>query len=185
MIPLMMEHDYRATGWLGLIMGTRLYFNFHPAAVDTDAAFMQQVDNVERELGNRGKTMAGRVSKIVPPALVARSMEPPSPALAPAPVRSRAPAPALAPAPAPARTPALTLSPVPAANSFTPSMQLHSPEQRSTDDASLVQLLLERETMMRLEAKAETDELRQEMEKMREGLQPARAISEHQVTGSI
>jgi hypothetical protein len=50
-------------------------------------------------------------------------------------------------------------------------MQLHSPEQRSTDDASLVQLLLERETMMRLEAKAETDELRQEMEKMRESHQ--------------
>ena len=28
---------------LGLILGTRLYFNFHPAAVETDAAFMQQV----------------------------------------------------------------------------------------------------------------------------------------------
>jgi hypothetical protein len=29
MITLMMETGYRPTGWLGLIMGTQLYFKFH------------------------------------------------------------------------------------------------------------------------------------------------------------
>ena len=33
MIPLMMEKGYCATGWLGMLLGTRIYFNFHPAAV--------------------------------------------------------------------------------------------------------------------------------------------------------
>ena len=28
MIPLMMEPNYKPKGWLGLIMGTRLYYNF-------------------------------------------------------------------------------------------------------------------------------------------------------------
>ena len=30
LIPLMMEVGYKPTGLLGLIIGTRLYFNFHP-----------------------------------------------------------------------------------------------------------------------------------------------------------
>jgi hypothetical protein len=90
---------------------------------------------------------------------------------------------------------------------FAPSTQLSSPvQQRSTTDASLVEVLLEREDRMRQEAKmeragyeakadklrgemeakavAERDELRQEMEKMRKDLTPAppaQAISEPQV----
>ena len=53
-VPLMMEKKYRPTGWLGLILGTRLYFNLHPSATETDALFLQQLDLVERELGDRG-----------------------------------------------------------------------------------------------------------------------------------
>ncbi len=39
----MMEKGYKATGWLGLILGSRLYFNFDPESVQTDEAFMNQV----------------------------------------------------------------------------------------------------------------------------------------------
>eukprot|EP01046_Picozoa_sp_COSAG06_P051707 COSAG06_NODE_8502_length_2147_cov_2.647949_3_plen_83_part_00 len=50
---------------LGLLIGTRLYFNFHSEAVATDELLMQQIDLVERELGSRGKT--SRISEGVPP----------------------------------------------------------------------------------------------------------------------
>lgn len=56
MVPLMMIKDYRPTGWLGLIVGTKLYFNFFREAVETDATFNQQMDAVARELGERGKS---------------------------------------------------------------------------------------------------------------------------------
>ena len=162
-------------------------------------AFMQAIDACTRELGERGKCMAGRVSEGVPPALVARLREPepePEPAPTPAPVHARARAPAPAPASAPAPAPAPD-------RSFTPSMQLALPaavmQPRSTDDGLLAEvlleqqkLMLEREKEMRQEAKAEKAELRQEMEgktdelrqEMREDMQPATlaaAISEQQI----
>ena len=31
MIPLMMQEDYSAKGWLGLILGTRLWYAMHSA----------------------------------------------------------------------------------------------------------------------------------------------------------
>ena len=200
MIPLMMERGYRPTGWLGLILGTRVYFNFHPVAVETDGAFIQQVDAVVRELGERGHPEAssgGRVSEGVPPGVASSwSLEP-----------SPAPAPALAPA----------ASTVMEHSGFSPSMQLSSPapvvvQQRSTtEDASLVVVLLEREEQMRQEAKAERveqeakveklrqeteakaaaekaelrQEMQQQMEKMREEIEekltPAEAISEQRL----
>ena len=32
----------------GLILGTRLYYRFYPSAVETDAAFTQQMDALTR-----------------------------------------------------------------------------------------------------------------------------------------
>eukprot|EP01046_Picozoa_sp_COSAG06_P052451 COSAG06_NODE_8809_length_2066_cov_1.387900_1_plen_260_part_00 len=178
-----------------MLTQTRVYFNFHPAAVETDGAFIQQVDAVARELGGRGHpntASGGRVSEGVPPGMV--SLEP---------------SPAPAPAPAPPQTPAPAASAVVNRSGFTPSMQLSSPapaivQQRSTtDDASLVAVLLEREERMhakadqmreemeakaeqlRQEAKAEKAELRQEMqqqmEAMREEMKPAEAIPEQRL----
>jgi hypothetical protein len=197
-------------------MGTRVYFNFHPAAVETDAAFMQQVDALVRDIGERGKPTgrsASRVSKGVPPGVAARSMEP-SPAPQPMPAPPRTPAPAPSPTPTPTPAPVLAPAPAPApaavvvherSSGFTPSMQLSSPVQQrnTTDDASLVQVLLEQQTLIlereersRQEAKAEKAELRQEMqqqleklqeradanlEKMREELKPAEAITEQRL----
>lgn len=132
----MTESGYKPTGWLGLIVGTRLYFNFHSEAVRTDAEFMKQVDLVVRDLGDRGKAKAGRVSEGIPP--VARLFEP---------------APAPAPAPATVRTPGPSPAPALAANSFTPSMQMSSPtaamqRTRGTDDVSMVEVMVEQQRLM-------------------------------------
>ena len=138
-IPLMMEKGYKPTGWLGLIIGTRLYFDFHSAAVETDAAFMQQIDLVVRDLGERGKPKArsaSRMSEGAPPGVLSRSLEP-APALAPAPARAPAP---------PASALAIDHS------GFTPSMQLAEPasvlQQRGVVDASVVAVVLEQQRLM-------------------------------------
>ena len=127
MIPLIFEQGYQAKGWLGLILGTRMYYRFFPSAVGTDAAFVEQMDAVAREIGDRGKAKA--LSEAVPPATMRASAPAaaPAPALARAPARAPAPAPAstLAPAPAPAPAPQ---TPQPSVLSFTPSMQ-SSPAQ--------------------------------------------------------
>eukprot|EP01046_Picozoa_sp_COSAG06_P069348 COSAG06_NODE_18874_length_864_cov_1.048366_1_plen_126_part_10 len=83
LIPLMMQKDYRATGWLGLILGTKLWYEFYPAAVDTQAKFDRQIDSLVRAIGDRGKTqtttttsipgsavadMSSRMAEGVPPA---------------------------------------------------------------------------------------------------------------------
>jgi hypothetical protein len=193
----MMEQGYKATGWLGLILGAKIWYPFYPAVVETDVAFMKQMDAVCRDLGERGKPKkpACRMSEGVPPA--SQSME-----LSPAPASAPAPAPALASIPTLTR--ALETAPVPApampaANSFTPSMQLSSPsgaamlQQRSTTDTtSLAEVLFEQQRLMlereeKTEAKADKlwQEMRHQMDKMREKMQlapPAEAISEERLT---
>ena len=51
----MMEEGYRADGWLGLLLGTRLYFQFVGADLDDAVSFERRVDAVVRELGDQGK----------------------------------------------------------------------------------------------------------------------------------
>ena len=127
MIPLMMQKGYKAKGWLGLILGTRMYYNFHGAEVDDDAAFEKRMDAVVREIGDRGKP---QLHEAVPPtrapARVAASVTRPA-------VSAPAPAPTPAPAPAPAPARALPASPRPVApraatpeRSFSPSLQMQT-----------------------------------------------------------
>ena len=51
----MMEkgYMYKATGWLGLLLGSRLWYAFHSTAVETDVTFMKQLDLVVREAARR------------------------------------------------------------------------------------------------------------------------------------
>jgi hypothetical protein len=51
MIPLMMEKDFSPKGWLGLILGTRMWYAFWEADQDDDAAFETRLDSVVREIG--------------------------------------------------------------------------------------------------------------------------------------
>ena len=171
MVPLMMQRGYKPKGWLGLILGTKLYYEFFAAAVDTDDKFMKQMDALTREIGDRGRvkqTTAGArvvVSEGVPPA----------PAPAPAP-RALAP---LVPAPAPApATPPRSAALVPSAatdQGNSPSVQMVPMQSSSADALGMVERLLDeakadRAAMeARLEAKdakmeAKLAEQRQEME---------------------
>ena len=171
MIPLMMEHGYRPTGWLGLILGTSVWYRFDPEAVQTDEAFALQMDAAVREIGDRGRPR--RVPEGVPPA----PMRPP------------------APAPAPAR--ALTSSShgssgsgrlAPAERSFTPTMSSSQLQGDSLNSSAVVELLERQQSLLlelRDEAKADQakaqakmelaqTELREEMEAR---LAPKEAIS--------
>ena len=55
MIPMMMQPNYKPKGWLGLIMGTRLYFPFHGKELEDDTVFESRVTSLCREIGDRGK----------------------------------------------------------------------------------------------------------------------------------
>ena len=117
MVPLMMEEGYRPTGWLGLILGTRLWYPFYGFAIETDAGFTQQMDTVVRDIGDRGKGVGRAVSEGVPPAASRAPAPAPAPARQAAPPRASSPVPAPAPAPEPTpapRTPARAPAPAPA-----------------------------------------------------------------------
>ena len=92
---------------VGLLLGTRMWYAFWDTDKDDDASFDRRVDQVLREVGERGKPT---VSESVPPAR--RSPRVVHPSAAPAPSAAAAPAPssqastsARAPAPAPAVEP--------------------------------------------------------------------------------
>jgi hypothetical protein len=108
MIPLMMQQDYKPQGWLGLILGTRMWYAMWSADQDDDAAFESRVDAVLREVGDRGRRL---LSEAVPPSEPAST---PTPAPAPTPTPPRSSVVKSAPAPAPAPAPASASSHVPA-----------------------------------------------------------------------
>ena len=122
MIPLMMQKDYSPKGWLGLILGTRMWYSMWDAEKDDDDAFERRVDSVVREIGDRGKVMLPEA--VPPPAAAAAVASRASGMSAALPVRALAPAPAptlasspkaaLAPAPAPAPAAAVALASAPA-----------------------------------------------------------------------
>lgn len=81
MIPLLMQEGYKAKGWLGLLMGTRMWYSFWGSEDDDEAAFEKRVSAVCREIGDRGKPN-GQQPLLAPfPSLAPASQ----PALAPAP----------------------------------------------------------------------------------------------------
>ena len=55
MVPLMMEDGFQAKGWLGMLLGVRLYYKFCGVVLDSDGAFDGKMEELCRELGQRGK----------------------------------------------------------------------------------------------------------------------------------
>ena len=51
----MMDDSYRAKGWLGMLLGVRLWYGFYGATLESEDAFEGKVDELCRELGERGK----------------------------------------------------------------------------------------------------------------------------------
>ena len=52
MIPLLVEEGYRADGWLGMLLGTRLYYSFCGSVTSSEAAFQGKMEDLCRELGD-------------------------------------------------------------------------------------------------------------------------------------
>ena len=126
MIPLMLTEGFKPKGWLGLILGTRMWYAFWDADQDEDATFEHRLDTVVREIGDRGTLML--------PELVPAFEATPAPAPAPAPAAVVAPA--LAPAPVMTRAAPAIPRPhhrVSPTRSLTPSMH------RSHDPVALQQ----------------------------------------------
>ena len=55
MVPLMLEEGYRAKGWLGMILGMRLWYGFYGSTLASEGAFEGKMEELCRELGERGQ----------------------------------------------------------------------------------------------------------------------------------
>ena len=107
MIPLMLEEGYHAKGWLGLILGTRLWYSFFNCEEEDEATFEKRLEPVVREIGDRCR--AKDKSKAAAVAEGVSSTGAPNPVLATPPPRA-----------------ALAVPAIPD-QSFTPTMQMISP----------------------------------------------------------
>eukprot|EP01047_Picozoa_sp_COSAG01_P094670 COSAG01_NODE_25534_length_741_cov_3.490654_1_plen_133_part_00 len=55
MVPLMLEEGYHPDGWLGMFLGVRLWYGFCGATLGSEVAFEGKIEELCRELGERGK----------------------------------------------------------------------------------------------------------------------------------
>ena len=54
-VPLMMEEGFRPKGWLGMLLGVRLWYGFYGIELESEEAFVVKVEELCRELGEKGK----------------------------------------------------------------------------------------------------------------------------------
>jgi hypothetical protein len=52
-VPLILQKDYTPDGWLGMMVGTKLYFEF-----SEEDKFESAIDGLIKELGDRGRVIA-------------------------------------------------------------------------------------------------------------------------------
>lgn len=194
MIPLMMQKDYSPKGWLGLVLGSRLWYAMWDAEKDSDAAFDRRLSAVVREIGDRGKPM---VAEAVPP-LPSRELAP-----MPAPASTRTPTTAQAPGLAAncsasthastpnTRSPISTsrqLVSVPTAyHDSSPSMKprdgtpVLEPTQEMVGSSSSFEAMATCLLELRAEAKAEKAQLEAKVKSLEAKLQPSEAINAQQL----
>ena len=53
-VPLMLELSYRPKGWLGIMLGSRLYYEFTEAVLSDDEDWERVADSVAREVRRHG-----------------------------------------------------------------------------------------------------------------------------------
>ena len=58
MIPLMMQEGYEADGWLGLLLGTSLWYALYGSTLESESSFEDRMSALARELGSRGRAAA-------------------------------------------------------------------------------------------------------------------------------
>jgi hypothetical protein len=57
-IPLKLTDDYEADGWLGLMLGTSMWYPFYGETLSSESAFKSRMDALCRELGACGRADA-------------------------------------------------------------------------------------------------------------------------------
>jgi hypothetical protein len=55
LVPLMLVEGYEADGWLGLMLGTSLWYALYGSTLTSEGAFEDRMDALCRELGDRGR----------------------------------------------------------------------------------------------------------------------------------
>ena len=58
MIPLMMQEGYEADGWLGLLLGTSLWYALYGPTLSSESSFEDRMSALSREIGPRGRADA-------------------------------------------------------------------------------------------------------------------------------
>jgi hypothetical protein len=58
LIPLKLVQGYEADGWLGLMLGTAMWYGFYGETLSSDSAFGDRMDALSREIGSRGRVGA-------------------------------------------------------------------------------------------------------------------------------
>ena len=58
LIPLKLTEGYEADGWLGLLLGTSVWYAMYGATLSSESAFEDRMGALSRELGSRGRADA-------------------------------------------------------------------------------------------------------------------------------
>eukprot|EP01046_Picozoa_sp_COSAG06_P038135 COSAG06_NODE_4376_length_4316_cov_699.869101_1_plen_1195_part_10 len=58
LVPLMMTEGYEADGWLGLLLGTSMWYGFYGETLSSVSVFESRMDALCREIGSRGRADA-------------------------------------------------------------------------------------------------------------------------------
>jgi hypothetical protein len=58
LIPLKLTKGYEADGWLGLLLGTSLWYALYGEALASESAFEDRMSALSREIGSRGRADA-------------------------------------------------------------------------------------------------------------------------------
>jgi hypothetical protein len=61
LVPLMLVEGYEADGWLGLLLGTSMWYALYGSTLTSEGAFEDRMDGLCRELGTRGRADADGV----------------------------------------------------------------------------------------------------------------------------
>ena len=69
MVPLMLEEGYQANGWLGMLLGVRLYYVFYGPVLANEAVFESKIEELCRELGDKGKASSSSLAAVEAPIL--------------------------------------------------------------------------------------------------------------------
>jgi hypothetical protein len=65
-VPLMLEASYRPTGWLGIMLGSRLYYEFTEAALAEPASWERLTDSVAVEVRRHAPSAGAELQNAAP-----------------------------------------------------------------------------------------------------------------------